>query len=130
MHAVEQLLDRGADMSVKDQSCGWSALNWAIVRGHEIVVQRLLDHGTPDGQTGNIITLTRLYHAIHADDKSGIQELLSDKQMLQSKDIRQLLTLHAAAKHGHESVMKTFLENGAGVDRKVFGLVCCSAPSQ
>jgi ankyrin repeat protein len=62
--------------------------------------------------------LTRLYHAIHADDDNNVQGLLSDKQMLQSKNIREFLSLHAAAKHGHESVVEAFLENGAEIDSK------------
>lgn len=118
VHAVGQLLDRGAE----DQSYGWSALHWAIVEGHEIAVQLLLEHDTPEGLTDNIITLTRLYHAIHADDHNGIQELLSDRRMLQFKDIREFLSLHAAAEHGHESVLEAFLENGAEIDGKAENL--------
>lgn len=38
VYAVTRLLERGVDTSVKDQSCGWSALHWAIVEGHKIVV--------------------------------------------------------------------------------------------
>lgn len=117
-HVLRQLLDRGADTTVKDQCCGRSALYWAILAGHETVVELLLEHESPEGLTDNVITLTRLYHAIHADDDNNVQELLSDKQMLQSKNIREFLSLHAAAKHGHESVVETFLENGAEIDSK------------
>lgn len=64
-------------------------------------------------------TETRLYHVIHADDKNGIHKLLSDKQMLQFKDIREFLSLYAAAEGGHESVLEAFLENGAEVDSAI-----------
>lgn len=39
--------------------------------------------------------------------------------MLQFKDIREFLLLHAAAEGGHESVVEAFLENGAEVDSAI-----------
>lgn len=115
---VRQLLDRSADMSMKDRRSGRSALQWAVIGGRETMVQLLLRYHGTKGLTENILKMTSLYRAIDIDEENRIREVLSDKQMLQSEDLQEFFSLHAAAGHGYESVLEAFLENGVEVDAK------------
>lgn len=115
---VRQLLDRSADMGMKDRCSGRSALQWAVIGGRETMVKLFLRNYSTRGLTENILKMTSLYRAIDIDEENGIQQVLSDKQMLQSEELRGFFSLHAAAGHGYESVLEAFLKNGAEVDAK------------
>ncbi|KAI9879865.1 MAG: hypothetical protein M1830_006717 [Pleopsidium flavum] len=113
---VRLLIGKGADVAVKDNEVGRTALQWAILYGHEAVVCLLRDRApVSDEVKKQWRTLTRLYRAT-LDDADDISEILADSIWPLLRISQDLLRLHCPAARGNARVAKLLLDMGADVD--------------
>ncbi|KAF3765426.1 Pfs, NACHT and ankyrin domain protein [Cryphonectria parasitica EP155] len=100
--AVTTLLNRGADVNVQGGNHS-NALTAASAKGHEQIVQMLLDKGADD-----------LNSALQAALLRGYEQIV---QMLLDKGADDLnSTLQAAAIRGYEQIVQMLLDKGANVN--------------
>ncbi|MBB4289858.1 ankyrin repeat protein [Rhizobium leguminosarum] len=112
---VEQLLDRGADVSEADEA-GEPALIIAALAGHADVVALLLDRGA-DIEARNKGGLTALHAAAYAGNLKVVELLVADgADVNDSKNFYQMSPLHGAAEEGHADVVAFLLTKDADVE--------------
>jgi hypothetical protein len=112
--AIQQLLDKGAAVEIKDTS-GRTPLSWAAERGHEAVVQQLLDNGAAIETTDNL-GQTPLSLAAECGHEAVIQQLLDNGAAIETMDNLGRTPLSWAAWHGHRAVVQQLLDNGAAIE--------------
>ena len=115
---VKLLLEKGAELEIKDESNGRTPLSWAAERGHEAVVKLLLEKGaeleTKDKNNGR----TPLLWAAERGHEAVVKLLLEKGAELEIKSNNGRTPLLWAAERGHEAVVKLLLEKGAELEIK------------
>lgn len=82
---VQLLLDNGAELESKDKEYGRAPLSWAAGRGHETIVQLLLEKGAYF-ETKSNIGWTPLSFAIEMEHESIVKLLVENSAELEVKD--------------------------------------------
>ncbi|KAM6513998.1 hypothetical protein FALCPG4_015182 [Fusarium falciforme] len=106
-----QVLLSSSDPDSKD-SYGWTPLCWAVWKGHEVVVQLLLNNGAKvdamvDGRpTPLVLAAERRHEAI-------VKLLLEKGAHTESKNENGQTPLSLAAENGDQAIVKLLLDNGA-----------------
>ncbi|KAJ9139179.1 ankyrin repeat protein [Pleurostoma richardsiae] len=114
---VARLLDiRKNQMEVKD-SQGMTPLIWAARRGHDGVVQQLLD-ACADLETKDEKGRTALLWAVEGGYTATVALLLNHEANVEAKDIADIAPLSRASQNGHEGVVRLLLEHGAAAESK------------
>ena len=115
---MRQLLEKGANVNAVEPRSNRTPLEHAIVRGHEALVQLLLQYGAFDAsRKDTMLYLTRLYHAIRSSNAEGtIDRLLCEKEAQDLKNISKLLLMSIPAERGYERAVVAFLESGAAIE--------------
>ncbi|CAK7210845.1 hypothetical protein SBRCBS47491_000916 [Sporothrix bragantina] len=114
-NVVELLLDKGADVEVKD-NCGMSPLSFAAEGGHEAVTRLLLEKGADVEAKDNYDGWTPLLLAAKQGHEAVARLLLENGANVDAKDEDGQTPLSFAAEEGHEAVARLLLENGADVE--------------
>ncbi|QGA20938.1 hypothetical protein EYB26_008648 [Talaromyces marneffei] len=118
---VKLLLEKGAELEIKDNISGRTPLSYAAERGHEAVVKLLLKHGAKLETKGNVSGQTPLSYAAERGHEAVVKLLLEKdaKLELETKDnLFGQTPLSWAAWNGHEAVVKLLLKNGAKLETK------------
>ena len=113
---VERLLEKGADVALKDKE-GRTALYSAAWNGHEAVVETLLQKGA-DVALKDKYGQTALYLAAQNGHEAVVEKLLQKGADVTLKDEDGQTALHSAAWNGHEAVVEALLQKGADVALK------------
>ncbi|KAH8724299.1 hypothetical protein GQ44DRAFT_750330 [Phaeosphaeriaceae sp. PMI808] len=139
---VKLLLEKGADLELKDKKYGQTPLSWAVEKGHEAVVKLLLEKGA-DLESKDKDDWTPLSRAAKGGHEAVVKLLLEKGADLESKDkdgqtplgwaaekgheagadlelkdTGDRTPLSWAAGNGHEAVVKLLLEKGADLESK------------
>jgi hypothetical protein len=96
---------------------GCTALHFAAKRGHEAVVQLLLDKGA-DIKAKDKPGQTALHFAVTGGHEAVVQLLLNKGADINAKDNNGKTVLHRAAFGGHEAVVRLLVDSGADVKAK------------
>ena len=116
---MQILLDGGADIALTGQRVERTALDWAILMGHQPLVHLLLAREeATSAKKDMLVLLTKLYHMIRAKNNDGIQVLLRDASLQQVQQVQHLLQIYIPAEHGSEAVVRLFLDLGADIEAK------------
>ena len=116
---MRKLLEKGANVNAVEPRSNRTPLEYAIIRGHEGLVQLLLQYGSFDAsRKDNMLYLTRLYHAIRrsSSTEGTVDLLLCEKGAQGLRNISKLLLMSIPAERGHERAVLTFLESGAAIE--------------
>lgn len=115
---MRQLLEKGANVNAVEPRSNRTPLEYAIMRGHEGLVQLLLQYVSFDAsRKDTMLYLTRLYHAIRFSNTEGIVDrLLCEKGAQGLRSVSKLLLMSIPAERGHERAVVTFLESGAAIE--------------
>ena len=115
---MRQLLEKGANINAVEPRSNRTPLEHAIIRGHEGLVQLLLQYGGFDAsRKDTMLYLTRLYHAIRSSNTEGtIDGLLCEKGAQGLTSISKLLLMSIPAERGYERAVAKFLESGAAIE--------------
>ena len=117
LFGLNQLLDtllHSADVALEAKdSRGQTALHYACTKGHEIIVNQLLEAGAILEQ-GDNFNLTPLHHAIESGHQAIVETLLDANAYI--GPINGLSALHLASRHGQSYLIDLLLERGAGID--------------
>ncbi|KAF7510248.1 hypothetical protein GJ744_006944 [Endocarpon pusillum] len=120
------LVDEDVDINSTDQD-GNTALMWASLRGHEKVVQMLLDRAEVNAQGGRYIN-SALYAASKRGHEKVVQMLLDRGAEVNAHGGRHNNTaLYAASERGHEKVVQILLDGGAEVNAHAYDGRCDNA---
>lgn len=109
--AIENLLDRGADIEAKD-NYGCTPLLWAVCNDHTDVALFLMDHGadsTVKDNRGN----TPLHFAAYRGLANIVQLLIAQGADIETKNIDGRTPLLRAVNNGHEEVALLLMDRGA-----------------
>lgn len=118
---VRILLDQeGASLSARTPT-KQTALNLAVVSGHESVVKLLLEKGANIEAAGNNGEKP-LYIAARLGNLQMVTLLLRFKPTIESFNVeKQLSALYISVSNEHEAVAKVLLQHGADVDLRNYG---------
>ncbi|OAQ62928.1 ankyrin repeat domain-containing protein [Pochonia chlamydosporia 170] len=114
---VKLLIDKGADVDLKDSRYGRTPLSWAAKNGHEAVVKLLLYKGAkvdPIDCKGE----TPLLWATENGHEAIVKLLLDGGAKTDSRSRYGKMPLSVAAENGHEAMVGLLLDKGADVDLK------------
>jgi ankyrin repeat protein len=117
---VQTLVERGADLELKNRWGGWTPLHSAAGAGHARVVAYLIQQGAKveaPGVYNQGILFTAAYQG-HAD---VVRLLLAAGANVEATTEWQQFPLIAAAEKGHTEVVKLLLDAGAGINRTAKG---------
>ena len=117
--AIEILLRCGADRAAINIQDGglWTPLHHAAYKGHERVVQMILDKDAEVNAKDNA-EWTPLHQAARQGHERVVQILLEKGAEVNAKDNVGWAPLHQAARQCHERVVQILLEKGAEVNAK------------
>ncbi|KAM7209925.1 hypothetical protein V8F06_014692 [Rhypophila decipiens] len=102
--------------NAKDQK-GRSPLSYAAEKGHEAVVQQLLEKGA-DIEAKSNSGQTPLSWAAEKGHEAVVQQLLEKGADIEAKSNSGQTPLSWAAENGHEAVVQQLLEKGADIEAK------------
>ncbi|KAL9121680.1 MAG: hypothetical protein Q9187_001757 [Circinaria calcarea] len=121
MDVVQLLVDKGADLGMKDNRTGLTALQCAVLGGHEAVVRLLSEQGNLANEVIEpLLALTSLYRSVFWEDETEIDQVLANPIWLDVKVGQDFLRLHTAAKMGKDKVVTLLLGLGADIEAKDF----------
>jgi hypothetical protein len=110
---VKSLLKEGADVNKRD-TCGFTALEWAVRFGHIDIVKILLANGGDIHARNYDIGCPPLTWAAAKGHTDIVEVLLDNLECMLSGEG----ALSAAAKEGHTDILRTLLDRGADADGK------------
>jgi len=113
---VHLLLDRGADVSVKNND-GLTALEWAALREDKAMVQLLLNRGADVNLKHNNRSVVLDWMATMGYELV-VQPLLGPRADINVKSNDGQLVLHMVALVGYEAMVRLLLDHGADVNAK------------
>jgi ankyrin repeat protein len=96
---------------------GWTALHFAANRGHEAVVQLLLNKGA-DINAKTKTGTTALHIAAQRGSEVVVRLLIDRGADVEAKDNRGEMALHRAARGGKEAVVRLLIDSGADFKAK------------
>jgi ankyrin repeat protein len=118
--AVEDLLNKGADVNEKD-SLDETALMTAASRGHTDIVELLIEKGANVNEKGKFGDTALMFAALNGHTK--IVKLLIEKGAnVNEKTGNGHTALMSAAIGGHKKIAKLLIEKGADVDIAIEGI--------
>ena len=101
---VRELLDKQPELAGERDPGGLSPVLLALLRGHEELVDPILDTNPP----------LDVFDAAAAGRANGLEELLDgEPELVHARRPDGTTPLHLAARFGHEEVVKALLERGA-----------------
>ena len=112
---VNTLLDRGALVDAKDDSCLLTALHYAAILGHVATLRLLLDRGASIDMPSNSGD-TALMMAAHEGHRDSVQFLLEKGADVDRENDDGETALYIAAQNGYQSIVELLLEKGAEFD--------------
>lgn len=114
---VKMLLDKGANIEVKDQYLGRTPLMEAAYHGKADIVRLLLDRGA-DVKASNDGGWTALMLSSSAGSAEVVRLLLDKGANVNTKSINGTSPLGAAAYEGRLEVVRVLLDKGANIEAK------------
>jgi uncharacterized protein len=114
--SLKILLEREKDVDEEDKR--W-ALHYALWRGHEKVIELLLQHNI--GVDMAYIGSTALHYAASKGYKKMMEMLLQHNADVDNEDRNGLTALHYAAILGYEKIVEILLEHNADVEKQAAG---------
>jgi hypothetical protein len=116
---VRLLLEKGAEIEVKDGKYGYTPLLWAAGNGHEAVVKLLLEKGAEIEAKDGSYGYTPLLWAARNEHEAVIKLLLDKGAKTEAEDDEFSDTsLLWAVRNGYEAVVKVLLEKGTEIEVK------------
>ena len=116
---VRLLLEKGAEIEVKDWNYHYTPLSGAAMNGHEAVVKLLLEKGAEIEVKDRVYSFTPLLWAAENGHEAVVKLLLEKGAETEVKDGKYSNTpLSWAAENGHKAVVKLLLEKGSGQRRR------------
>ena len=116
---MKLLLENGADTAATEPQSNRTSLECAIYRGHEGLVQLLLQYENfTAGQKSLLLYLTRMYNAIEGTPEQDevINRLLCQKEAQNLGSVSGFLLISIPAEGGCERVVLKFLQLGATIE--------------
>ena len=116
---MQLLVENGAHTAATERQRNRTSLECAIFRGHEGLVQLLLQYESFTAtQKALLLYLTELYHAIGemSENEEAVNRLLCRKEAQNLGDISRLLLIPYPAERGYKRVVLTFLQSGAAIE--------------
>jgi len=117
---VQTLVERGADLELKNGWAGWTPLHCAAGAGHARVVAYLIKQGAKVEAPG-AYHQGILYTAAMQGHAEVVRLLLAAGADVEATTDWQKFPLIAAAEEGHTEVVKLLLDAGAGINRTAKG---------
>ncbi|KAL1897649.1 hypothetical protein Sste5346_003957 [Sporothrix stenoceras] len=111
LSSVILLLQRGADVNIKDKEYNNTPLSWAASGGHTAVIRHLLNSGATVNER-NYRNETPLLLAARGGHVSAVEELLKAGADVFAKDVLDMTALHVATEHDQEAIIKMILQKG------------------
>jgi hypothetical protein len=112
---VKDLLKAGANVDIRDEEHGLTALMWAAVRGHRRVVQILLEAGADVHATDSNFALTALMWAVASNKVEVAKALLNAGARVNARSMDSTTALIIATCEGHIDTIRFLLDAGADV---------------
>lgn len=111
---IKQLLKiNKADINSKDSRWHRTPLSWAVVKGHTIVVEQLLNTGKVEVDSRDIWDSTPFSEAVNTGHEAIVKRLLAIGEIdVDSRDIIGFTPLSKAATGGYEAIVKHLLDTG------------------
>ncbi|KAK1248783.1 hypothetical protein MKX08_007003 [Trichoderma sp. CBMAI-0020] len=113
---ITSLLSNEHDPNARDSN-GYTPFIWAVNKGHEAIVQLLLEKGA-DVEAKEMRGQTPLSIAVERGDKAIIQLLLEKGANVEAKDRRGYTPLLLAIGRGDKAIIQLLLKKGADVEAK------------
>ena len=117
LQVVGFLVDRGADINVKDK-LGYTALLHAIEAGYDDVQKVLLNHPQLDPTARGLNGVTALSSYVWRDQKYAVEKLLERGADVNAQDNDGDAPLHGAAQNGNVEIIDRLIEKGANPNLK------------
>ena len=118
---MQLLLEKGANTAATERHSNRTSLEYAIFRGHEGLVQLLLQYES-FAATKKVLMLylTKLYHKIggNSENEEAVNRILCEREAQHLGIISDLLLIPMPAERGYDRVMLTFLQSGADIEAK------------
>ena len=116
---MQLLLEHGANTAATESRTNRTSLECAVIRGHEDLVQLLLQYDSSSPTRKSLIFyLTQLYHAIGAmsENDETLNRLLCENEARDLGKLSKLLLIPLPAAKGYKRVVLTFLQLGADIE--------------
>lgn len=114
-HAVRKLLEKDASLTREKDELGYTALDWAAVRGHWVIVRMLVAAGAPvnniAGDGG-----TPMHRVCHHDQPDIVSYLLDNGADIAVSNQWGRVPLHVVARRGCVEAAKVLLAAGADLN--------------
>jgi uncharacterized protein len=117
LQVVKALVERGADVNVKDNK-GYTALNHAIEARYDEVSEVLLNHPQLDPNARGRNGVTTLMSYVWRERKDAVQKLLDRGADVNAQDNDGDAALHGAAQSGNVEIVDMLIAKGANLNLK------------
>jgi len=114
-HAVRKLLESDSRLVQSKDGMGYTALDWAAVRGHWVIFRQLLDAGAPVNVVGGDGG-TPMHKACHHERPEMIKLLLDSSGDLSIANQWGRVPLHVVARRGHCKTAALLIDSGADIN--------------
>lgn len=113
------LLDEGADNTSTDLVSGRTALDWAVLIGHESLLNTLLVHSDVCSTEKDLmVLLTNIYYLVRTNADNEVQTLLQNESSLQLRRLKHLLLPYVPTNRGFAMIVQYFLTMGADIEAR------------